>query len=240
MHSLTIQELRENLPKLESLLKVQFVSPDLLLNACVHSSYVNEHTDEGIAHNERLEFLGDAVLELVTTDYLYAAYPEKGEGELTSLRAALVKGPHLADVADALGLGSFLLLSHGEEKSGGRHKKFILANTMEAVIGALYLDQGFIAARHFINRVILTNLPIIIEQGLHVDGKSRLQELSQQKMDTTPTYTVLSEEGPDHNKLYTVGAYVGTSLVGKGTGSSKQKAQQAAAENALKELGWMH
>lgn len=238
MHSLTIIELREKLHQLEAKLGLEFKSKDLLLNACVHSSFVNEHPHDGIDHNERLEFLGDAVLELVATEFLYALYPEKGEGELTSFRSALVKGNHLADVSAKLGFGEFLLLSHGEEKSGGRTKPYLLANTMESIIGALYLDQGFNAARTFINRVILTNLEDIIAQGLHVDAKSHLQELAQQKMDTTPTYTTLSEEGPDHNKVYTVGAYIGSKLVGQGSGSSKQKGQQSAAEDALAKLGW--
>lgn len=238
MHSLTITDLNEKLPQLEALLGVEFKAKELLLNACVHSSYVNEHHDDGIEHNERLEFLGDAVLELVTTEYLYAQFPDKEEGILTSLRAALVKGPHLADVAIALGIGAFLLLSHGEEKSAGREKKYILANTMEAIIGALYLDQGFDAAKHFVNRVILTNLEAIIAQGAHVDPKSKLQEVAQQKMDITPTYTVLSEEGPDHSKVYTVGAYLGNNMVGQGAGSSKQKGQQSAAADALEKLGW--
>ncbi len=238
MHSLTIQDLSEKLSQLENLLAVKFTNKELLLNACIHSSYVNEHHDEGVDHNERLEFLGDAVLELVTTEYLYAKFPDKEEGVLTSLRAALVKGPHLADVALSLGIGAFLLLSHGEEKGGGREKKYILANTMEAIIGALYLDQGFDAAKHFINRIILTNLDSIIAQGAHVDPKSKLQELAQQKMEVTPTYTVLSEEGPDHSKVFTVGAYLGSNLVGQGAGSSKQKGQQSAAQDALEKLGW--
>ncbi len=238
MHSLTILDLNEKLPQLEKMLGVEFKSKELLLNACVHSSFVNEHHDEGVENNERLEFLGDAVLELVTTEYLFAKFPENEEGVLTSLRAALVKGPHLADVALALGIGPFLLLSHGEEKSAGREKKYILANTMEAIIGALYLDQGFDAAKHFVNRVILTNLEAIIAQGAHVDPKSKLQEIAQQKMDITPTYTVISEEGPDHSKVFTVGAYIGNNMVGQGAGSSKQKGQQSAAADALAKLGW--
>lgn len=202
----------------------------------VHKSYVNEHKDESRKHNERLEFLGDAVLELVTTEFLYASFPEKGEGQLTTFRSALVKGKHLAQVARELDLGEYLLLSHGEEKSGGREKNYILANALEALIGAIYLDRGFLIAHKFISKFILTKLGDIISKGLHVDAKSKFQELSQDKVGVTPIYKVLSERGPDHNKIFEVGAFVADKLMGKGTGSSKQKAEQDAAIHALKEI----
>ena len=217
-------------------IKVVFKDQRLLATAFVHRSYVNEHKDAVNGDNERLEFLGDAVLELVATEFLYASFPESGEGKLTAFRSALVKGKHLAQVARKLGLGEYLMLSRGEEKSGGREKNFLLANTLEALIGAIYLDRGFDAAHKFIDRFILTNLGDIMEKGLHVDAKSHLQEITQEKYGIAPTYTVLAESGPDHDKTYEVGAYIGEKLLGKGADSSKQKAQEAAASSALKGL----
>lgn len=213
---------------------IEFKDESLLNNAFVHKSYVNENKES--KDNERLEFLGDAVLELVATRYLYDACPDSQEGELTAFRSALVKGKHLAQVAEELDLGTYLLLSHGEERSGGRNKKYILANTVEALIGAIYLDQGYEVAKDFISKFILTRLDEIIAQGLHIDAKSKLQEVIQEKEDFTPYYEVISEEGPDHNKLFTVGVYIKNELVAQGQGTSKQKAEVEAAENALKEL----
>lgn len=224
--------------ELEDSIGIKFHNSALLAQAFVHTSYVNEHKGEVAADNERLEFLGDAVLELVTTEFLYAEYPRAGEGQLTNFRAALVKGQHLAEVARTLELGKYLMLSRGEEKSGGREKNFILANALEAFIGAMYLDRGFTVAHEFISRFILTNLSDIVKQGLHVDAKSKLQEVSQEKTGVTPTYVVLSESGPDHNKVFEVGAYISKELVGTGTGSSKQKGEEAAAVEALKEKKW--
>lgn len=226
--------LRKNLPaSLEKKIKIKFKDLSILDNALVHKSYVNEHKSEGKAHNERLEFLGDAVLELVTTEYLYGSFPDSGEGQLTTFRSALVKGKHLAQVAREIGLGEYLLLSHGEEKSGGREKNYILANALEALIGAIYLDRGFSVAHKFISNFILTKLGDILRHGLHVDSKSKFQELSQEKQGITPAYQVMTEQGPDHNKVFEVGAFIGDVLVGKGTGSSKQKAEEAAAADAL-------
>jgi len=230
--------LKDLLPALERKIRIKFKNPVLLETAFVHKSYLNEHRSDPRGDNERLEFLGDAVLELVTTEYLYATFPDRGEGELTTFRSALVKGKHLAEVARALDLGQYLLLSHGEEKSGGREKNYILANTLEALIGAMYLDRGFTTSHKFISRFILTNLGDILEKGLHVDAKSKFQEFSQEKLGATPTYQVLSESGPDHNKVFEVGAFLGERLIGKGTGSSKQKAEQSAAVSALEEQGW--
>ncbi len=225
-----------DLPILEQKIRIKFKNRLLLETAFIHKSYLNEHKSDSRSDNERLEFLGDAVLELVTTEYLYGAFPDTGEGQLTSFRSALVKGRHLAEVARSLGLGNYLLLSRGEEKSGGREKNYILANTLEALIGAVYLDRGFAVSHKFISRFILTNLGDILKKGLHVDAKSHLQEFSQETLSITPAYQVLNESGPDHNKMFEVGVLLGERLVGKGTGSSKQKAEEQAAIAALREL----
>ncbi|MCX6733563.1 MAG: ribonuclease III [Candidatus Peregrinibacteria bacterium] len=216
---------------------VQIHNEDLLKLAFIHKSYVNEQ--KGLKeHNERLEFLGDAVLELVTTEYLFKNYPLKQEGELTNWRSALVKGNHLAEVSRELSLGKYLNLSRGEEHSGGREKPHILANVLEAVIGAIFLDRGYRVSRKFIDDFILTKLDVIIEKGLHIDGKSLFQEMAQGKLNTTPHYVLLSETGPDHNKVFTMGAYIGEELIAKGNGASKQKAEENAAMEAVRAQGW--
>lgn len=225
--------------KLEEKIGIKFQNYQLLKTAFVHKSYINEHRGEGIEDNERMEFLGDAVLELVATRHLYEVCKDSSEGEMTSFRSALVKGKHLAEIAqDELDLGKYLFLSFGEEKSGGREKKYILANTLEALIGAIYLDQGHDVAEQFIVKFILTKLDAIISKGLHIDSKSRFQEISQEKEDFTPYYEVMKEEGPDHDKKFTMGVYIRDALIATGTGSSKQKAEDAAAQNALKAKGW--
>lgn len=231
--------LKLHLSLLEKRIRVKFKNRDLFAQVFVHTSYVNEHRREISADNERLEFLGDAVLELVTTDYLYQTFPDRGEGVLTNFRSALVKGQHLADVARSLELGNYLCVSHGEEKSGGREKSFILANTLEALIGAIYLDKGFSAAHRFIDRFILKNLGSILQKGLHIDAKSRFQELAQERNGVTPKYDVLSESGPDHDKTFEVGAFLNERLFGKGVGSSKQEGAQEAAFEAMKKLKWI-
>lgn len=223
----------------EKKIGIRFKNQDFLDTAFVHSSYVNEHKGQKREHNERLEFLGDAVLELVTTEFLYKTFPGSTEGEMTSLRSALVKGKHLAKVGEELGLGHYLYLSKGEEKSGGRKKAYLLANTLEAFIGALYLDCGFKKVHRFINEFILKHVGDILKKGLHIDAKSRFQELSQEKLSITPSYRVLSEEGPDHRKIFTVGVYLGDEVVSRGKGMSKQDAEQEAALNALERKGWM-
>lgn len=228
----------EDYKKLEEKLGVKFNDLNLLKTAFVHKSYINEHREEDIDHNERMEFLGDAVLELISTRHLYDVCPDRSEGEMTSFRSALVKGNHLAEIGRELGLGEYLYLSHGEEKSGGREKKYILANTVEALIGAIYLDQGYEAIGKFIERFILTKLDQIIEKGLHIDSKSRFQEVAQEKEALTPHYEVISEEGPDHDKQFTMGVYIGEELIAEGTGSSKQKAEDDAARNGLKTKNW--
>lgn len=217
---------------------VIFKDEALLKNAFIHKSYVNEHRNDGIQSNERMEFLGDAVLELVVTEYLYKSYPDQPEGMLTNWRSALVKGKHLAQVGRDLGLGEYLKLSRGEENSGGRDKNYILANAVEAVIGAIYLDRGYNTSKTFIKKFILKYLEEILEKGLHIDPKSRFQEICQDKLGITPVYHLLKDEGPDHNKAFTMGLYIEKELVAEGVDSSKQKAEQVAAANALKIKKW--
>lgn len=227
----------KKIKEIEKAIGVVFADKNLLDLAFVHKSYVNEAADRD-AHNERLEYLGDAVLELAVTDYLYHKFPNNPEGDLTNWRSALVKGKNLAKVAKKLGLGEFLYLSRGEELSGGREKAYILANTVEALIGAIYLDGGFEVSRKFIMKHIVILLDEIISQGLDVDPKSRVQELAQEKLNITPRYELLSESGPDHDKKFVMGIYFGDDLVGEGTGSSKQDAEQSAAGDAMKKKLW--
>ncbi|MFA5792340.1 MAG: ribonuclease III [Candidatus Gracilibacteria bacterium] len=227
----------KNLDELQDAIDVHFTDIDLLSLAFIHKSYVNEHEDEE-GYNERLEFLGDAVLELVVTDFLYHKHPDQPEGQLTNWRSALVKGKNLARISRKMGLGKYLLLSRGEDLSGGREKDYILANTMEALIGAIYLDKGFDLANQFILKNIVILLDEIIEQGLNVDAKSRVQELTQEKLGMTPTYELLTEEGPDHDKVFEMGIYFGKELAGQGKGPSKQEAEQSAAKDALKNKQW--
>lgn len=210
----------------------------LLNQVFVHRSYVNEHKSEKLNSNERLEFLGDAVLELVTTEYLYRNF-DKSEGELTNWRSALVKGPTLAQIAQDLELGKYLKLSKGEEKSGGREKDYLLANTVEALIGYIYLQGGYAKAQLFIHKFILVRLQNILERNLHIDSKSFFQETAQEVLGITPTYDVQKEEGPDHKKTFTMGVFLNGELIATGSGSSKQIAEQDAARNALEKKGWI-
>jgi ribonuclease-3 len=223
---------------LEEHVGIKFDNREVLTQAFVHRSYLNEHPGFALGHNERLEFLGDAVLELAVTEYLYANYPNP-EGELTNWRAAMVNAKSLAKVATDLGLEEYLFLSHGEARdAGSKARNYILANAMEAFIGALYLDKGMEVSRQFIGRFVLSMLPNILEKRLFVDPKSRFQESAQELMGTTPNYRVMEEHGPDHAKQFTVGVYLGDELVATGNGTSKQEAQIAAAENALNAKGW--
>ena len=217
---------------------IEFKDKAFLELAFVHRSYLNEHKDEDLNSNERLEFLGDAVLELISTEYLYKNHPEQTEGEMTNFRSALVQGKNLAHVARELELGQYLSLSHGEENSGGRDKNYLLANTLEALIGAIYLDRGFATAKTFILSFIVNRLDEIIEKKLHIDPKSRFQEIAQEKMEVTPEYEVLEESGPDHNKKFETGVFIDGKLIAKGKGSSKQNAEEAAAKKALIKKGW--
>jgi ribonuclease-3 len=224
---------------LEKSLGLEFKNRDLLIEAFCHRSYLNEHPDFYLPHNERLEFLGDAVLELIVTEYLYKKYPEKNEGELTNWRAALVNAKILGELARELGFNDFLLLSKGEEKETGKARLYILANTFEALIGAIYLDQGYEVAKNFVEKnLIERKLPEIIEKGLFKDPKTRFQEEAQERVKITPTYKVLEEWGPDHAKHFVVGVFLGNELVAKGEGTSKQEAEEEAAKNALKIKGW--
>ena len=211
----------------------KFNDPDTLITAFTHRSYVNEHKKSVDTHNERLEFLGDAVLELAVTRYLYTNYSEP-EGILTNWRSALVRTESIGAAATRLGFEPLLRLSKGEKRGSNRARQQILANSFEAVIGAIYLDQGYDRAEEFITSNIISTLPEILETGSWRDGKSYLQEVAQEKDGHTPVYKVLSEEGPDHDKVFTLGVFIGTQLRGRGSGSSKQSAQQKAAEEALK------
>jgi ribonuclease III len=224
--------------KLEKVTGIKFNDQQLIDRAFTHKSFINENKDEELTDNERLEFLGDAVLELAATVHLFEKYPEKDEGRMTAFRSALVKGKHLAKVATNLELGQYLYLSNGEERSGGREKSYILANVVEAVIGAVYLEHGFKVAEKFIASFILNSLDQIIEEGLHLDAKSKFQEIAQEKTGSTPNYDLIAEEGPDHDKTFTMGVFITNEKVAEGTGSSKQKAEENAAENALKAKGW--
>lgn len=219
--------------ELEQQLDLKFKDQVLLQRAFIHRSYLNEHPKLGLEHNERLEFLGDAVLELVVTDYLYRTYPNP-EGDLTNWRSALVKTESLSAVAEKLDLDRFLMLSKGEAKGNARSRALIHANCVEAMIGAVYLDQGYDAAKTVVEKQIISTLPGILEAGSWVDPKSKFQETAQDREGHTPHYRVIEETGPDHDKVFVVGVYVGDRLCGKGQGSSKQAAQQQAAAAALK------
>ena len=220
---------------LEKAIGINFRKKDFLLHAITHRSAVKE--SQAYGHNERLEFLGDAVLELVTTEHLFRA-SGKSEGELTNMRSALVQGDHLAEVAKELKLGDYLFMSRGEEASGGREKQSTLANSLEALIGAIYLDKGMDVARNFIEQNILNRLSDLMAQGKHRDEKSVFQESSQESLGVTPHYEVVSEVGPDHDKIFTSALFIGTEKIAEGQGNSKQKAEQAAAKEGLKVKGW--
>jgi len=224
----------EDFSNLEKKLQINFQNKDLLTQAFCHRSYINENPNFPLYHNERLEFLGDAVLELVTTENLYKNYPDKPEGEMTGWRASLVNANMLSEVAKELNFGKYLLLSQGEKKEKGRSKKYILADTFEAFIGALYLDQGYSACQTFIlQHLIEPKLPLIIKNKLYKDPKSLFQEKSQEIIGITPTYQVIDESGPDHNKNFIVGVYLKDELIAEGHGSSKHEAELDAAAKAL-------
>ncbi len=221
-----------NQETLEGILGTKINNLDLYISAFTHRSYLNENRAFHLPHNERLEFLGDAVLEIIATEYLYKNY-EHSEGELTNFRSALVNYKMLSTIASRLGLEQFLLMSKGEARDTGRARQVILANCIEAVIGALYLDAGYEATQKFVEKEILVELPQIIEGGTYLDPKSKLQELVQEKRGVTPTYGVVSESGPDHNKVFVVAAFMDTTEIGRGEGPSKQEAEIVAAQNAL-------
>ena len=228
----------KNFDKLEEEIKIKFNNQDLLKQAMVHRSYLNEHRDFKLGHNERLEFLGDAVLEMVVTEYLYNKY-DNPEGELTNWRASLVNANTLSDAAQQIKLENYMYMSRGESKDNNtKARDYIIANAYEALIGAIYLDGGWDSAKQFINEKILTRLDKILENKLYLDPKSNFQEMSQEKYGITPTYKVMEESGPDHDKNFTIGVYLGEELVATGVGTSKQEAQVAAAKTAIEKKGW--
>lgn len=224
------------LTDLESAIGIQFTNKGLLAQAFVHRSHLNE-TKEHSESNERLEFLGDAVLSFVTSEYLFTSYPKFPEGTLTNVRSTLVKTKSLALVAADLHLGDLLLLSRGEESSGGRVNESLLADCFEALLGAIFLDQGIDAVKKFLTTHLLYKTQTILETKSYIDFKSLLQELTQEKTKVSPTYRVAKSEGPDHNKTFWVEVLSGETLLGQGTGKSKQEAEQKAAEDALEKSG---
>ncbi|MSU45109.1 MAG: ribonuclease III [Candidatus Zambryskibacteria bacterium] len=219
-------------------ISITFKDLSLLTQAFVHRSYINENKQSGLSHNERLEFLGDAVLELVITDFLYKKYTDKAEGELTAYRSALVNADTCAKIATSLEMGDYLMLSKGETKDTGRARQYILANALEALIGAIYIDQGLEKAHEFIEKNFTPMIESIISAKSFIDAKSLFQEKAQEFDGVTPSYKTIKETGPDHEKKFTVGVYVGKDLVGTGEGESKQDAEQLAARAALVTRGW--
>ena len=222
----------------EKKLGLNFKNKDLLTQAFAHRSYLNENPDFNLEHNERLEFLGDAVIELIITEHLYKKYPDKAEGDLTNWRAALVNAKMLTSVAEELGFNDFLLLSRGETKELGKARAYILANTFEALIGSIYLDSGYEPADKFITKYLFKNLAEIIKNKTYKDAKSHFQEEAQEKMGITPAYKVIKETGPDHQKKFIIGVFLDKDEIAKGEGSSKQEAEEQAARNALEAKQW--
>ena len=228
-----------NFSKLEKKIGIEFKNKNYLKQSVVHRSYMNEHPDFELGHNERLEFLGDAVLEIVVTEYLYHNFPDTPEGELTNWRASLVNSEMLAKVAHEINLEDNIYLSKGEAKDGNsKARRYILANAVEALIGAIYLDQGIGSAKKFIKKFMIAKLDNILKNELYLDPKSKFQEKAQEKYGLTPHYKVLNETGPDHDKIFEVGLYIDNELVAKGKGSSKQEAQIKAAGKGIKKKNW--
>jgi len=223
--------------KVEKKLGIEFKNKNLLKQAFCHRSYLNENPKISLNNNERLEFLGDAILELIVTEYLYKNYKEQ-EGKLTNWRASLVNSNTLSKLAQELDFNDYILLSKGETKDTGKARQSILANAYEAFLGALYLDQGFDVVKDFIEKYLIKKLPYIIENGLAQDAKSFFQEMSQKKVKITPEYKILEEHGPDHSKDFMVGVFLGNELIANGSGSSKQEAEEQAAKNALEVKNW--
>src|SRR3989344_8809677 len=218
---------------LEKKIGIEFKNKDVLTEALTHRSYLNEYANGELPLNERLEYLGDAVLELVITHELFKKFPDQAEGQLTVLRAALVNAQMLSRIAEDIELGDFLRMSRGERKDTGKAREVILANAIEAVIGAIYIDQGIDAAKKFILKFIWTHLDEILETKSYRDSKSELQEIIQEQLRVTPTYKVMDETGPAHKKTFKVGVYFGDKFVADGVGASQQEAEVEAAKNAL-------
>ncbi|KKR19519.1 MAG: Ribonuclease 3 [Parcubacteria group bacterium GW2011_GWE2_39_37] len=229
----------KEIAEFEKVIDTTFKDKSLLRQSVVHRSYLNEHPDFDVHHNERLEFLGDAVLEIVVTEYLFNQFPETPEGDLTNWRASLVNAKMLALVAKELSIEKFLYLSKGEAKDkNSKARQYILANAIEAIIGAIYLDQGIEAAKKFIEERIIFRLKDILDNKLYLDPKSKFQEKAQEIQKLTPHYKILNETGPDHDKIFEVGVYLGDEYIAKGKGSSKQEAQVDAAAKGLKKMKW--
>lgn len=223
----------------EKITNITFNNKKLLEQAFIHRSYINESTGSNLSHNERLEFLGDAVLELIITDYLYNKYPDRDEGDLTAYRSALVNAVIIGEVAQALGMNEYLLLSKGEAKDAGRARSYILANTYEAYVGAVYIDQGYDVAKGFIAKTLFGKIDTIVAKKLWRDAKSLVQEKAQEHLNVTPSYKVLNEAGPDHDKHFTIGVFFGDDQIALGKGKSKQEAEQDAARKALEIKDWL-
>jgi len=231
--------MRKDFSLLEKKLGFSFKNKDILAQALVHRSFLNEHPSFHIGHNERLEFLGDAVLELIVTQHLYKTLPDMAEGDMTNIRASLVNSQMLAETGKEIGLDKFLFLSKGETKDTNKKaKQYILANAFEAVIGALFLDLGYDCAKKFVAVHLLSKLQYILDNSLYHDPKTQFQEISQEKENITPSYKVIEESGPDHAKHFVIGAYLNDHLIATGSGTSKQEAQMRSAENALKAKQW--
>ncbi|MDD3940111.1 MAG: ribonuclease III [Candidatus Pacebacteria bacterium] len=225
-------------PGLEKELGIVFDNKNLLIQAFIHRSYINENSNLKLGHNERLEFLGDAVLELVSTNYLYHKYEDLAEGDLTSYRAALVNTKSIGAIAKELNFNNYLFLSKGESKDFGKARLSILADTYEAFIGAVFLDKGYDFAKEFIEKTLLTHTEEVVEAGKYRDPKSVIQEKSQDLLSVTPSYKVISESGPDHDKKFIVGIYFGEEKIAEGEGRSKQEAETHAAKVAIQKKGW--
>lgn len=222
----------------EDAIGIVFKDKKHLTHAFIHRSYINENPRSGLEHNERLEFLGDAVIELIVTDFLYHTYPTHHEGDLTAYRSALVNAVIMGEVASSLGMNEYLLLSKGEQKDTGRARQTILANTYESFVGALYLDQGYAACDAFITKTLLSRLGDIISTKSWKDAKSQIQEEAQERVGVTPSYKVMAEVGPDHDKHFTIGVFFGDKKIAEGKGKSKQEGEQKAALAALEAKGW--
>ncbi len=234
-----VKKMDPDFTKFEKICGIIFKNKELLRRAFTHRSFLNENRNSESAHNERLEFLGDAVLELIVTEYLFEKYPDSNEGDLTAYRASLVNAITLSDAAQKINVNDFLLLSKGEAKDTGKARQYILANTMEAIIGAIYMDQGYELAKYFISNNLFHLIDKIVEDKSWIDAKSKFQEKAQEKESQTPVYKSLKEEGPDHDKRFTVGVYLNDNLIAEGEGMSKQEAEQVAARQALENKKWI-
>lgn len=223
----------EQYNEIEEKIGVKFEDKKLLKTAFTHRSYLNENRGQGLQNNERLEFLGDAVLELIISSYLFKNYTDRAEGDLTSIRAAIVRTESIAEETRKLELGQYLKMSKGEEDSGGKEKEYLLANLYEAILGAMYLEHGYDVCRDFVSRTLFLKIDTIISEGLFIDPKTKIQELMQRKYKVTPIYEIVKEDGPDHEKTFTVALFRDTEKLSEGEGPSKQKAEEDAARNAI-------